>query len=170
MLVAALALPGSLGLLRLLGLLGQCLLRLLRLGVSLKVRDGTGDGVRVLVNVKALVDARGNGLDLGAEIAFNVVEVEAVVPVNEVDGQTKVAVAAGAANAVQVGLSVLGEVEVDDDINGLNVNATGEEVGADQVSADTVAEIVEDTVTGVLLHPSVAVEARVAEFGDFLGQ
>lgn len=77
-LVAALALPGSLRLLcrllRLLCLLGRV--------VSWKIRDGSRDRFGVLVNVEALVDTCGDGLDFGAQIALNVVEVEAIVPVD----------------------------------------------------------------------------------------
>ena len=36
--------------------------------------------------------------------------------------------AAGSADAVKVGLGVLGEVEVDHDVHGLDVDAAGEEV------------------------------------------
>lgn len=55
-------------------------------------------------------------------------QVDAVVVGDEVHGQTQVAEPARAADAVQVGLRVLREVEVDDDVHRLNVNATREEV------------------------------------------
>ena len=38
---------------------------------------------------------------------------------------------------MKVGLGHSGEVEVDDDIDGLNVDTTGEEIGAHQVTAET---------------------------------
>ena len=60
---------------------------------------------------------------------------------------------------MQVGLGHLGEVEVDDHVDGLDVDTAGEQVGADQVTAGTVAEIVEDSVTVVLTHLGVNVEA-----------
>ena len=60
---------------------------------------------------------------------------------------------------MQVGLGHLGEVEVDDNVDGLDVDTAGEQVRADQVTASTVAEIVEDSVTVVLTHLGVDVEA-----------
>lgn len=42
--------------------------------------------------------------------------------------------------------------------------------GANQVPADTVAEVVEDAVTVLLDHAGMRVEARVAEFGDLLSE
>lgn len=49
--------------------------------------------VRVFINIEALVDLLGDGLNFNAQILFDVVQVEAVIPANQVDGQTKVAVA-----------------------------------------------------------------------------
>jgi len=69
---------------------------------------------------------------------------------------------------MQIGLGHLGEVKVDDNVHGLDINTTGEQVGADQVAARAVAEIVEDSVTVLLAHLRVNVEARVTEFGDLL--
>lgn len=79
-------------------------------------------------------------------------------------------VATGTTNAVKVGLSVLREVKVDDDIDSLDVNATSEEVGTHKIAADAVAEVVEYTVSGSLGHLGVTVEAGIAELGDLLGE
>ena len=79
-------------------------------------------------------------------------------------------ITAGSTDTVQVGLGVLGEVEVDNNVDGLDVDTSGEEIRAYKVTADTVAEIVEDAVTGLLLHFCVTVEARVAQLGNLLGQ
>ena len=78
--------------------------------------------------VKRLLDGRGYGADLGAELLLNAVQVEAVVVGDQVDGQAQVAEAAGAPHAVQVRLRVLGEVEVDDHVHGLDVDTASEEV------------------------------------------
>ena len=48
---------------------------------------------------------------------------------------------------MKVRLSHLGEVEVDDDIDSLDVNTPGEEIAADEVSAEASSEVVEDPVT-----------------------
>jgi len=55
-------------------------------------------------------------------------EVVAVLVSDEVDGQTQVPEPPGAADAVQVCLSVLGEIEVDHNVHRLNVDTAGEQV------------------------------------------
>ena len=78
--------------------------------------------------VEALVDHLGDGADLRAELVLDSMQREAVIVRNEVKGNTEVAEAAGPTDAVEVGLRHLGEVEVDDDIDCLDVDTTGEEV------------------------------------------
>jgi len=77
-----------------------------------------------------LVDDRRDGLDLSTELLLDLVQVEAVVVGDEIDGQAQVAEAARATDAMQVGLGVLGKVKIDDDVHGLNVDTSGEEVCA----------------------------------------
>ncbi len=158
------------------GFRGRWALRLLLLQLwrlrrgHLEVRDGPRNRLGILVHVQALVNGVGNRLDLGAQVALDIVQVEAIVPVDQVDGQAEVAIPARATNTVKVRLGVLGEIEVDDDVHGLDINTTGEKIRADEVTADTVAEVVEDAVTGLLSHLGVAVEAGVPELGDLLGE
>jgi hypothetical protein len=71
---------------------------------------------------------------------------------------------------MEVCFAVLGEVKVNNDVHRLDIDTTGEEVRADEVAADAVAEVVENTVTMGLQHLRVRVETGVAKFGDFLGQ
>jgi len=71
---------------------------------------------------------------------------------------------------MQVGLAVLGEVEVDNHIDGLDIDTTCEEVGADEVAAHAVAEVVENPVTMRLEHLGMRVETGVAELGDLFGE
>jgi len=149
------------------GLLLQLLL-LGRLVARAEVRDGARNRLGVFVDVETLVNILGDSLDLRAKVALDVVEVEAVVPVDEVDSQSKMAIAARATDTMKIGLSILREVEIDNDVHSLNVDTTGEEVRADQVTTDAVAEVVEDPVTGLLSHLGVTVEAGVAQLGDLL--
>lgn len=135
------------------------LLSLLLVIGHLEVRDGPGNILRVLVNIEALVNRLGNGLDFRAEVTLNIVEVEAIIPVDQIDGQAKVAIATRTTDTMEVGFRILGEVKVDDDVYRLDVDTTGEEIGADQIAANTVAEIVEDAVSGLLGHLGMAVEA-----------
>ena len=71
---------------------------------------------------------------------------------------------------MKVSFAVLGEVKVDDDVHCLNIDTTGEEVGADEIAAYAVAEVVENTVTMGLQHLRVGVETGVTKLGDFLSQ
>lgn len=132
------------------------------------------------------IDDLWNWLDLSAQFLFDLVQSESektaaiqlgqeraaaesffllvllVLPVvigDEIDGNAQVTEAAGTTDTMQVGLGHLGEVEVDDHVDGLDVDTTGEQVGADQVAAGTVAEVVENAVAVVLTHLGVNVEA-----------
>ena len=71
---------------------------------------------------------------------------------------------------MQVGLSHLGEVEVDDDVDSLNVDTSSEEIAAHEVPAEAGPEVVEDSVAVSLGHLGVNVVAGVTELSDLLGQ
>ena len=88
----------------------------------------------------------GNGFDFGAEFGFNFVQGESVVVGDQVDCHTEMAEPSGPTDSVQVGLRHLGEVEVDDNIDSLDVNTAGQQVGTHQVPAKTGSEVVEDAV------------------------
>ena len=143
------------------------------LGLLLQLRgtgNGTGNVLGSVVDVQALVDVLRNGLDLSAKLLLNSVQVEAVLPIDQVDSQTKVTETAGTTDTVEVGLGVLGEIEVDDNVYSLNIDTTSEEIGTDEVTAVASAEVVEDAVTVLLKHAGVRVEAGVAELSNLLGQ
>lgn len=95
---------------------------------SVEVRDRPGDSVCVVVHVEALVDVGRNRLDLRAQITLNVVQVVPIIPVDQVDGKTKVTETSRPTDTMEVGLGVLGEVKIDDDVDGLNVDTTSEKV------------------------------------------
>ena len=71
---------------------------------------------------------------------------------------------------MEVGLGHLREVEVDDDVDRLDVDTSGEEIAADQVPAEAGSEVVEDSVAVSLGHLGVDVVAGVAQLSDLLGQ
>jgi len=123
-----------------------------------------------LRHVERLVNVPRDRLDLSPKLLLDPVESEPVVVGNEVDGNTEVTKSSTAANPVQVGLSHLGEVEVDDDVDSLDVDTSGEEVAADQVPAEAGPEVVEDSVAVSLGHLGVNVVAGVTELSDLLGQ
>lgn len=135
-----------------------------------RIGDGTRNVLGRIVDVELFVDVLGNGLDLSAELLFDLVQVESILPVDKVDGETKVSETPRTTNAVQVGLRILGEVEVDDDVDRLNIDTASQQVRADEVTADAVAEIVEDPVAVLLKHSRVRVETGIAQFRNLLGQ
>lgn len=77
-------------------------------------------------DVEGLVDSLRDRLDLRSEFLFNAVEVEAIFVGNEVDGETKVTESSGTTDTMKVGFRVLGEVEVDDNVDGLNVDTASQ--------------------------------------------
>ena len=123
-----------------------------------------------LRDVQFRVDLRRNRLDGGIKFLFNTEDVVTIVIGNKVDSQTKVTETTRAANTVKIGFSGLGEIEVDDDVDGLDVDTTSDKIGTDQVTAVTLTEVVEDAVTVLLLHAGVDVVARVTELGDLAGE
>ena len=56
-------------------------------------------------------------------------------------------------DTVKVSFCVAGKVKVDDDVNCLNVNTTGKQIRANQITAVTLTEIMEHTITMILCHP-----------------
>lgn len=73
-------------------------------------------------------------------------------------------------DTMEIGFCVLGEIEIDDDIHGLDVYPPREEVGANEVAADPVPEVVEDSIAVRLEHLGVRVKAGVAELGYLFGE
>lgn len=69
-----------------------------------------------------------DGLNLGAQLLLDAVEVEPILVGDEVDGESEVAVTSRTSDSVKVRLGVLGEIKVDDDVDGLDVDTTGEEI------------------------------------------
>lgn len=76
----------------------------------------------------------------------------------------------GSTDTVQVSLSHLREIEIDNNVHGLDVDTTREQIGTDQVTTEAVSEVVEHAVTMVLGHFCMNVVARVAQLGDLLRQ
>ena len=78
-------------------------------------------------------------------------------------------ISSGSTNTMEIGFSILGEIKVDHNIDGLDIDTTSKKIRADEVAADTVAEVVKDAVAVLLHHFGVRVEAGVAKLGDLLG-
>lgn len=71
-------------------------------------------------------------------------------------------------DTMQIRLGILRKVEVDDDVDSLNINTTGQEIRADKVSAYAITEVVKDAVSVVLKHARMRIEARISKFGNLL--
>jgi len=123
-----------------------------------------------LGHVERLVNVPRDGFDLGPKFLLDPVERKPVIVGDQVDGNTQVAKSSTTANPVEVGLGHLGEVEVDDDVDRLDVDTSGEEIAADQVPAEAGPEVVEDSVAVSLGHLGVDVVAGVTQLSDLLGQ
>jgi hypothetical protein len=102
-------------------------------------------------------------LNLGSQLLLDAIQIESVLVRDEVDREPKVSKPSRPPNAVQVRLRVFGKIKVDDDVHRLDIDSAREKIGAHQVAANAVAEVVENTVAVGLKHFRVRVEARVAE-------
>ena len=99
---------------------------------------------RALPAVDALLNDGRDRLDLGAQLLLDAVQVEAVIVGDEVDGKAQVPEAPRAAHPVQVSFRVLGEVKVDHNVDGLDVDASCEQVcSCNAASGSSVLNIVE---------------------------
>lgn len=132
------------------------------------VRNWPWDRVWRIVNIELLVDGLWYWLNLGSKLLFNLVEIETVIPVNQVDSQAKVAESTRASNAMEICLGILREIEVDNHVDGLYINTASEQIRADQITTDAIAKVVEDPISIVLQHTCVGIEARITKLCDLL--
>lgn len=65
---------------------------------------------------------------------------------NEVDCHTEMTKSTRSTNSMQVGLSVLGEVEVDDNVHSLNINTSCKDICAHKTSSLTILEVMENSI------------------------
>lgn len=70
-----------------------------------------------LANIEAAVNDRGDGTNFRAQLLLHAAKSMAVLVRDKVDRQSQVAETARTSNAMQVGLAVLWEIKVDDDID-----------------------------------------------------
>mmetsp|Transcript_31560 Transcript_31560/g.69085 ORF Transcript_31560/g.69085 Transcript_31560/m.69085 type:complete len:209 (-) Transcript_31560:747-1373(-) len=71
---------------------------------------------------------------------------------------------------MKVSLRILGEIKIDNHVDTLNVDTSGEQVGRNQATARALTEIVEDPISVGLLHSGVDVEATEAQLCNLLGE
>lgn len=75
-------------------------------------------------HVESLIDDLWHRFDLSAQLFLDGEKVVAVLVGDQINGQSEVPEPSRAANAVQVGLRGLGEVEIDDHIHRLDIDAS----------------------------------------------
>jgi len=121
-------------------------------------------------HVETLVDIPWDWPDFRPKLLLNSVEGKPVVVSDQVDGNAEVSKPSTSADPVEVSFGHLGEVEVDDDIDSLDVDTSGEQITADEIATETSSEIVEDPVTVSLSHLGVDVIAGISKLSDLLGQ
>ena len=106
-------------------------------------------------HIQALVNSGRNRLNFRAKLLLNTVQVEAVFIRDKVDRQAHVSKSTTTANPVKIGFGVLGKVKVDHNVHSLNINTTGEQIRAHQVTTSAISEIMEHTVAMRLEHLGV---------------
>ena len=97
-------------------------------------------------SVEALVNILGDALDLGVQLIFYLKQVLLVILSHEVDAHTEMTESTRSSNSVQIGLSILGEIEVDNNVHGLDVNSSGEDISAYKASGFSIFEVVENPI------------------------
>ena len=98
------------------------------------------------IDVKRTIDMLRDGGNLRPKLLLNTVEVKTILVRHQIDGETQMSEPTGTTDTVKICLRVLGEIKVDNDVDSLDIDTTGEEVGAHEVSTHAVAEVVEDAI------------------------
>lgn len=101
----------------------------------------------------------GHGVDFGVQLFLDLYDILLVLFSDEVDGEADLPEPAAAADPVQVDAALGGEVEVDDHVDGLHVDAASYQVGADEGLELALPEALEDPDPFVAAH--VGVQALV---------
>lgn len=98
-------------------------------------------------DIQSFVNGLRNRLYLRSKLLLNAIQVESVFVCDKIDCETQVSKATRSSNSVEVCFGVFGEVEIDDDVHGLDINAPREQVRTNEVPTYAVTEIVEYTIT-----------------------
>ena len=77
-----------------------------------------------IVSIELLVDGLWNGCNLGTELLLDSVEVESIIPIDQVDRHSQMSEPSRSTNAMEVSLCILREIEIDNHIYSLDVDTT----------------------------------------------
>lgn len=126
--------------------------------------------LRGVVGIELLVDGLWNRCNFGAKFLLNLVQIEAILPIDQVYGYPQMSITSRSTNTMKICLRILRKVKIDHHIDGLNIDSTSQKIRTDKVAAYAVAKIMEYPITVVLQHLSMRVEAGVPQLSDFLSQ
>jgi len=121
-------------------------------------------------HVETLVDIPWNWPNFRSKLLFDSVESKPVIVSDQVDGNTKVAKPSTSPNPVEIRFCHFREIEVDDNVDSLNVNAPSEQVTTDEIAAESSSEVMEDPIAVSLSHLSVDVITGITQFSDLLSK
>jgi len=102
-------------------------------------------------------------------VLFNFTEHLNITLRDEVDSNTLTTEAATTTNTMEVVFHIGGEIEVDDDVNVVNVDTTGDEIGGSENTGVTITEVLHDLFTLTLGHVGVDGGDGVVGFVELLG-
>ena len=111
-----------------------------------------------------------HGVDLGVQFLLNLNYVLLVLLGDQVYGQSDLPKSTTSTNPVQVGAALCGEVEVDDHVDCLNVDTSGDQVGTDQGLELAFPETFKDLRPFVSLHTRMQVSVLVLSFIELPGK
>ena len=73
-------------------------------------------------------------------------------------------------DSMEIGLSISSKVEINDYIDGLNIDTSSKDISANQASCFSIFKVMVNSTSILLLHFRVNVEARISKLRDFLSQ
>lgn len=116
---------------------------------ALKDHDGVKRSMRLMAirlsdSIEVLVNVLWDRLDLGVQVVLDIEHVALVVLRNEIDRQTKVTKAAGTTNPVQIGVRLARKVEVDNNVDGDDVDAASEHIRRHQAACLATLKVMEN--------------------------
>ena len=106
--------------------------------------------LRRVVGIKLLVDGLWDWCNFGTEFLLNLVQIEAILPIDQVYRHTQMSITSGSTNAMEVCLRVFRKIKIDHHIDGLDIDTTSQEIRTNKVAAYTVAKVMKHPVTVVL--------------------
>lgn len=120
--------------------------------------------------IYGLVYLRGNWFYLSSKLLLNPIQVKPILVGDQIHSQTKVTKSPRPTNPVKICFRALGEIKIDNNIDSLNIYPSCEKICTNKVPACPVSEIMENSVTVVLQHFCMDVEAGVTKLRDFFCQ